>query len=604
MKRLLLASILFLTSFLSLTARETLLISDHSDDYLVSNETIVFYKDPTGRLAPKDILSRSFSSLPLHLEAPDAKTANFWLRFKISNTSSRPKWLLEILDFGIQQVAFYDIHRDSLIETGYAVPFFQRVYAHKNFVFDLSIPPGETREYLVKVASSSSFGPVMKIRTSELFISYANKEYLLLGFYYGLLILIASYNLFLFISIRDNTHLYYIFYVVSIGLRSLQGDGLGFQYLWPSFPVLNEWLGIAPPLLLLSFSAYAISFLELRKHYPTYYKIILTLTGLYFLLFLADIFYDVPYLQLIYLIPFLVIYSIAIIIYRKGYKPARFFIVGYSLLILSQIVYFAITRGLQLENEIIILLFVYSLNIGFVTEVFIFSIALADKVRLFKKEKETALQSMIDQLKINEELKDKINRELELKVSERTRELEEAKIKLQEQADQINTMNRFLDLENHKLKNDVKEINRERGLLKALSFEEFTQTFPDESTCYRFIEELKWGDHFSCHKCGHPKFLKGKDLFARKCTKCNYIETIKANTIFHNLKFPIEKAFQLIYLTLLTEEEISTYELARLLELQQKTCWSFRQKIMDKIRKERISKKDLIEKGWSILIRE
>jgi hypothetical protein len=299
-----------------------------------------------------------------------------------------------------------------------------------------------------------------------------------------------------------------------------------------------------------------------------------------------------------------VIYIISILVYRKGYKPARFFTLGYSLLILSLAINFLISLGIRLENEIVWLIIVYNINIGFMSEVFTFSIALADKIKLFKNEKEVAQQLIIDQLKINEELKDKVNRELENKVAERTGELEDAKIKLQEQAEEINKMNQLLDLENYRLKTDVKEINKERGLLKALSFDDFIKTFPDESACYRFIEELKWEDNYVCYRCGNSKYIKGKDLFARKCTKCRYIETIKANTIFHNVKFPIEKAFQLIYLTLTTEEEVSTYELARKLDLQQKTCWSFRQKIMLKIKEKQISKKELLEKGWSILIRE
>jgi hypothetical protein len=271
---------------------------------------------------------------------------------------------------------------------------------------------------------------------------------------------------------------------------------------------------------------------------------------------------------------------------------------------MSQILNFLFLAGVYLENKVLILLFVYSLNIGFVIETFIFSIALADKIKIFKNEKEAVQQIIIDQLKINEELKDKVNRELELKVSERTKELEGAKATLQEQAEQINKMNMLLDLENYRLKSNVKEINLERGLLKALSIEEFTKTFPDENACYRFIDELKWGNGFACYKCGGPKYLKGNDPFARRCTKCQYIETIKANTIFHNVKFPIEKAFQMIYLTLTSEKEISTYQLSEKLKLQQKTCWSFRQKITDKIARKQISKKDLMEQGWVILIKE
>lgn len=586
-----------------LVAQKPLVISDKLYDYLLEGENIYFCQDTTRLLDGESVLKKKFIPLPVGSDIPNLNTSHFWFKFTIQNNSNSQKWLLEILEFGIAKVAFYDVREDSLIETGYSEIFNTRTYQHKNFAFDLSVGAGETKTYLLKT-SSSPFGPVMKIRSNTMFISYANKEYLLLGLYYGLLILIVTYNFFLFINLKDNTHLYYIFYVVAIGLRSLQCDGLGFQYLWPSFPPLNQWLNFAPQLLLISFSAYAINFLELRKEYNRYYRIILYSLAGYFGLYLIDLFFPVRAIQLVYLIPFFITYGISIIVYRKGYKPARFFVLGYSLFILSQVFFFLILTGFHLENEILILLFVYSLNIGFVVEAFIFSIALADKIKIFKQEKESAQQIIINQLKINEELKDKVNRELELKVSERTRELENAKAKLQEQSEKINNMNMLLDLENFKLKSNVKEINIERGLLKALSFDEFVKTFPDESACFRFIDELKWSNGFTCYKCGNHKYLKGNDPFARRCTKCQYIETIKANTIFHNLKFPVEKAFQMIYLILTSEKEVSTYELARKLKLQQKTCWSFRQKIIDKISKKQISKKDLMEQGWVILIKE
>lgn len=587
-------------------SQDRITLSDKHLEYVFARNNIKIYKDSSGRLTYKEVLNQKFNLDRVDFSTNDWKTSNHWIRFSIKNNSNNNQWLLEVLDFGIQKITFYDIKTDSFEEAGYMEPFYKRSYHHKNFVYDIDVPIGEERTFLIKTSSATAFGPVMKIHSHKTFFSYSNNEYLLLGFYYGLLILIASYNFFLFISLKDKSHLFYVFYVFCIGLKSLQGDGLGFQYLWYSFPQVNLLLYIAPQLLLISFSAYAIYFLELRKNHKKYYRIILFSLLFYFSLFLIDIFFPIQYLLIVYLITFIIIYSVSVLVYRQGYKPARFFVLGYSLLIVGQIAYnFFLTSsmyGIYLQNEIIILLLVYSINIGFVIEVYIFSMAMADKIKLFKKETEKAQQQIIDQLKINEELKDKVNKELEQKVVERTSELEKTKTKLQEQAEIINRMNLMLDKENFSLKSDMKEINKERGLLKALTFEEFFQTFPDENSCYRFIEELKWGNGYTCKKCNNDKFTKSTSLFSRKCTRCDYIETIKANTIFHNVKFPIEKAFGLIYLTLSSEGEVSTYELADKLKLQQKTCWSFRQKILERIKKEHISKKDLLERGWSILI--
>lgn len=603
MRRKLPLIVLWVLYTLPLIAQRTMLVSNNSDDYFLTEEYVSYYEDTSANLDYTSVLQKKFVSLPME-NVRSYYSSHFWFKITVKNSSRTQAWLLEVLEFGIPKVVFCDPQKHTSVSTGYVQDFKTRAYGHKNFVFDLSIPEGETMTYLLMTSPAVASGPVMKIRNNTKFVSYANNEYLLLGIYYGLLILIVIYNFFLYISLHDRVHLYYVLYVVSIGLRSLQWDGLGFQYLWPTVPVLNQWLNFAPQLLLISFFWYAINFLELKNRHPFYYKTILyTLVG-YSGLYLIDMVFAIKYIQIAYLVPFLVIYGISVIVYRKGYRPARFFILGYSLLIISQVIYILVLKGFRLENEVLILMFVYSLNIGFVIETIIFSIALADKMKILKNDKEKAQLLIIEQLKINENLKDTVNRELEHKVLERTSELEAAKTKLKEQADHIKNMNRLLDLENYKLKSNVKEINLQRGLLKALTFEEFVKTFPEETACFRFIEELKWKDGFVCHKCGGQKYSKGSDSFARRCTKCHYIETIKANTIFHNLKFPTEKAFQIIYLILISEKEVSTYELGRKLELQQKTCWSFRQKIMEELKRKQISKQDILEQGWGILIKE
>lgn len=604
MRKELLYVVLCIMQVAPMAAQDTLVISDQTDEYVLSQRYVHIYKDSSRMLSARDVFGKKFELLYVDTKSGNFSTSNYWIKFTVKNQSSSPKWLLELLDFTIDEVAFYDARNDLYIETGYAKPFTSRSYKHKNYCFDLSLSPGKTATYLLKVSSSLGFGPTLKVRSANHFLSYSNNEYLLLGFYYGLLILFASYNFFLFITLRDKAYLFYVLYVISIGFRSLQWDGLAFQYLWPSYPIFNKWLDFAPELLLLAFAAYAIHFLELRKNHNVYYNVILASLCIYFVLFTLNLFYVVEYLRLVYFILFFIIYGTSVQVYRGGYLPARFFVLGYSLLIISQFLYFLISRGLKLENPVLILLFIYSLQIGFVIEAFVFSMAMADKVKIFKIDKETAQQLTIEQLKINEELKDKVNKELEAKVAERTMELEIAKVKLLEQAEKINHMNSQLDLENHRLKSNVKEINIERGLLKSLSIDEFTKAFPDESACYRFIQDIKWKDGFICHKCGSCNFVMVGDPFSRRCIKCRYIETIKANTIFHNLKFPIEKAFQMIYLILSSEKEVSTYELARKMDLQQRTCWAFRQKVMDTISTKNITKKDIMEQGWGILIND
>lgn len=119
---------------------------------------------------------------------------------------------------------------------------------------------------------------------------------------------------------------------------------------------------------------------------------------------------------------------------------------------------------------------------------------------------------------------------------------------------------------------------------KSLSIFEFQERFPDNEACYEYLAELKWSEGFTCRKCGHDKYCKGNTEYHRKCTKCGYQESPTSNTLFHKLKFPILKAFYIVYFISTTKKGISSTELSRKLNLRQKTCWLFKQKVMRAMR--------------------
>ena len=192
-------------------------------------------------------------------------------------------------------------------------------------------------------------------------------------------------------------------------------------------------------------------------------------------------------------------------------------------------------------------------GIGLV-EIIMFSVALANRFKILKNDKIAIQNQVIAQLKENELLKDKVNRELEEKVEERTEQIRVQKL-------EIEKMNSLLMLDNTKLEKDVSEITKARVMQKVLSFEEFEKIYPSEDSCYQFIFDLKWKDGYTCRKCENKKYSKGPLEYSLKCTKCRYIETVTAHTIFNRLKFPIIKAMYILAVTKskhkITIEELS-----------------------------------------------
>ena len=115
---------------------------------------------------------------------------------------------------------------------------------------------------------------------------------------------------------------------------------------------------------------------------------------------------------------------------------------------------------------------------------------------------------------------------------------------------------------------------------KSLSLFEFQKRFPDDQSCMEHLAKLKWSDGFVCEKCNHGKYCKGKLEQTRQCTSCGYQGTPTSGTMFHKVKFPLLKAFYILYFMSTNKKGISSTELSGKLNLRQKTCWLFRKKVV------------------------
>lgn len=101
----------------------------------------------------------------------------------------------------------------------------------------------------------------------------------------------------------------------------------------------------------------------------------------------------------------------------------------------------------------------------------------------------------------------------------------------------------------------------------------------------RFISEIKWQNGFICHRCGNTNYCEGRTPFSRRCTKCKKEESATAHTIFHNIKFPVNKAFYIVYNICVLNKDNSAINFANLLDINQMTCWKFKKRVMECVNK-------------------
>jgi len=114
-----------------------------------------------------------------------------------------------------------------------------------------------------------------------------------------------------------------------------------------------------------------------------------------------------------------------------------------------------------------------------------------------------------------------------------------------------------------------------------MSIFEFQAKFPNDNSCIDYLSNLKWSESYECRYCKNTKYCDTKRYGERRCTKCRKPESVTAHTLFHKIKFPLLKAFYIIYYVSTSKKGISAAELSRKLDLREKTCWSFKRKVME-----------------------
>lgn len=579
-------------------AQPILEVNDKIIEHNFMPNELTYYIDTTNALTFWQISSNGFSNrFQAHAtyQNKDFRTnASYWIRLPIRHSvASKKIWLLEFYDQTIDHIEMYIPQEDGSYKNmlmGDSQPFPKRTFRHKNFEIVLNMKSDTTMYYYFKVMSHEFADIRIAFRSVDRFVYYALNEYFLFGTFYGMLLIISLYNFLVYLAIREIKNIYYIMYILSVGAYAMSYDGIGFQYLWPNHPAWNDYaVGVTMYSVILWGLIFTRRFLSTRGNAPRLDR------ALRIMIIARSIFFGIELFLLpqlltfrnIEIIPLSLIFYTGIMVWRRGYRPARFFVIAYGVLFSGFFI-----RALVNFN---VLPFTtplhYSLHFSFVLEMLFLTFALGDRIRILKNMRDRALKRIIHQHEVNMKLKDKVNSELEQKVQERTIELNDknsqlldSNHKLQRQSFEINQINSILDLDNWKLKNSIKEVLNERLMEKSMDYNQFKTLYPDTLACYRFLENLKWEQSYHCRKCANQKYFDGAHKFSRRCTRCGYNESITAYTIFLSTKFSIEKAFYIAYLTVVGNKQYTLESLADQLDLRINTVWSFRRKVIQRIK--------------------
>ena len=398
-------------------------------------------RDPGGRLRLDQLPERAADFVPV-LQRDDLNLGYtrdvVWLRLELRSQATRPgNWRIEFSHPALDLVELFSFGRRGLQQQigGDTVPAARRSLDHRAPLFAVHLVPGEQRTLYFRAQTSGSLTLDARLWDAREFVQYNHIASLVLALYFGLLLGLASYNLLLFLALRETSFLLYVLFVVSFAAGMLGFTGLGAQYVWPQG---GAWVSRVMPFCLALANATAIlftrSFLDSARNAPRWHRLLNVDLGVQLALGLATLL-----LPLSATLPVLAPISIGniLLLLVYGMRCALHRIPAAGVFVAAELVLLIGAVLLALRNVGLVPANVVSLNalqIGSALEMLLLSVGLAARLNKLKRLVVEAQAATLAAQQHSLQALQEQERILEQRVAERTEALAAANERLRELA--------------------------------------------------------------------------------------------------------------------------------------------------------------------------
>ena len=458
----------------------------------ISNR-FVFLEDTNAEFTPESILDAldNFNEVPAQGASFGLTPTPYWFALKVQSDLPDPTVVLNIsyplLDY--VDIYQYRVNTDSRLlelvakqQTGDQRVFDTRYRAHRTLNAKI-LSTAEPSLILVRVKTSGSVQLPAKIYRESSFGDYAAYENAGLFFFYGILAVMAVFNLLLWFQTREPTFLPYVVHLTTYLVYSTISNGTFSQWIAPNFPELSNDLYVFMVGVSLGFGVmFTLQFnAPALKRHPVQ-KLLKATIVLSVLTAVLSLFLPYQYIVKVaallgLMVPVLVIAQ-GTVAYRRGYRPARYFLLGWTSFMLGTITYSLKSLGLIPPFWIA----EFGVQIGSAIQVTLLSLALGDRMAEVARERD---RLNLENLKTSKALAEESERR---SIAER-RARAEAETKVMVFSDAVHHLNNPL---NHII--GVNQINHEMLELHKGTLNNLLSTDPvDEPTeevRVRFEKEL------------------------------------------------------------------------------------------------------------------
>lgn len=415
---------------------QTLLLSGQPDfvidkgfEQKVLGSELHVYNDKSGKLEIEDMKNIEFHGVESPRPNLGFTSGAYWVKTEIKNESNLNHFILQVNQPLLDTVDIFILNQNNEIvehkRVGEAIPISNYREGERNIRIPMAIEKNQSRTIFIRIATAEQIALPVYIMTREASFIMQRTADILFGGYFGIILIMILYNFFLFLSVRDYSYLYYVIYVFFLGLTQAALEGYTRLFLWPDiFWLASRSVYILTALVSISSLVFQRKFLKTYRYTPGLDRlskgIIVYFIGLIILVFFGV---NKPIhiaSQVGIIAVALYIYVTSIVVYRRGYSPAKFFILAWTILVIGIITYALKDAGILPATP----LTNYLLLIGSAIETLILSLALANRINILKKEKATSQANALRASIENETIVREQNVRLEEKVKIRTSDLE------------------------------------------------------------------------------------------------------------------------------------------------------------------------------------
>jgi signal transduction histidine kinase len=479
---------MFVLFQIDLRAGERIITIDSKSEFFNPASESSYFIDKNKNLKFEQICREEFQDhfIPITKDIPNfgRVSSPVWIRFSVQNSLTESPFL-EIDNTALDTIVYHLVNKDNILVHRSLAGNHQVAQSGKitgaNAMIDMQIEDAQTYTCYLKINSNAS-AVMTPLRIASLENFYVSKQQSSVwqGIYFGLILFMLIYNIFLFISLKESTYIYFALFITSMGWLFNLLNGVGMNFIWINIPELNRFIPTVGSIAGIFMILFSSKFLNASEKTPKLHQRMTILIGLY----VAIIFVNL--LGFEYLAANLVSFNsllalsflmfLAVKLWKDDYEPAKLFLFSCIFLVAG------IGTDLLQKNNLIDLnqFTANTLQISSFISILLMSFALSKKINLYIKNKNEAYQLAVKTALENEKLISSQNMLLEARVYQRTVDLEQSISTLSRQRKELHEANNFKDkvlsIISHDLKSPIATLAGMLGIMKMKSLTELERS--------------------------------------------------------------------------------------------------------------------------------